>query len=267
MILRVATFNLWSGRGRDGEVEVSRLVAAARALAAAGADVLAVQEVDRDQPRSAGVDQLAVVAQAFGAVDARFCPTVSGVPGPGHGWTPVTDDREVAGPTYGIGLVSRVPVRGWRVRRLRGSRAVLPVGVPRASGRGVRVLWVPDEPRAALSAVVDGGSGPVTVIATHLSFAPPAAVRQLRAVRRWADSLPGPRVLAGDLNLPGGVPARVTGWRSLARASTFPAESPRVQLDHVLTDAGSSLARGPGGATLLLPVSDHRALISADVTM
>ncbi|GAA4346804.1 endonuclease/exonuclease/phosphatase family protein [Angustibacter luteus] len=277
--MRVGTFNLWSGRGRDGLVDAGRLAESVRSLADAGVDVLVVQEVDRGQPRSGGADQLGAVAEAFGAVDARFCPTVFGEPGSAAGWVPATAglDQQVdeqhpstpPAPSYGIGVVSRLPVLAWRLRRLRGSRAVLPVAVPR-DGRGMRVLWVSDEPRAALAAVVAGDSGPVTVIGVHLSFAPPAAVRQLRTVRRWADSLPGPRVLAGDLNLPGGVPARVTGWRSLARASTFPAADPRVQLDHVLTDAASDPVEHKDsrtGEALLLPLSDHRALVADDVRL
>jgi endonuclease/exonuclease/phosphatase family metal-dependent hydrolase len=62
----------------------------------------------------------------------------------------------------------------------------------------------------------------------------------------------------------------VTGWRSLARTPTFPAAAPRVQLDHVLTDARARLSEHEDQAAavaLLLPVSDHRALVATDVTL
>ena len=67
-------------------------------------------------------------------------------------------------------------------------------------------------------------------------------------------------MLLGDLNLPGRLPARLTGWTPLVDAATFPAPSPRVQLDH-------ALARGlpPGtradARVIELDVSDHRAVL------
>lgn len=274
----VGTANVWSGRalepgpGGGALLDPARLRAAGELLAAHGVDVLAVQEVDHDQPRSGRVDQLAVLAEGFGAVDRRFAPTLSGVPGTGRGrgWRPHEGSDGASGgqgrgpsgpadPSYGVGLVSRLPVLAWRVRALRGSRAVVPMALP-GQGRP-RVIWVADEPRVALAAVVAAPGGrPVTVIATHLSFAPLTALRQLRAICRWASSLPGPRVLAGDLNLPGPVAAWRSGWHRLGRAPTFPAARPRVQLDHLLTDAPLSAVNG--AAALRLPLSDHRALVS-----
>ncbi len=278
--LGVGTANVWSGRalepGPDGGalLDPERLRSAGRLLADRGVDVLAVQEVDHDQPRSGHVDQLAVLADGFGAVSRRFAPTLTGVPGSGRGrgWRPHDDGgaaaragalgggsgQASAGPSYGVGLVSRLPVLGWRTRPLWGSRAVVPMPVP---GGQSRLIWVADEPRVALAAVVEAPDGrPVTVIATHLSFAPLTALRQLAAVCRWARSLPAPRVLAGDLNLPGPVPAWRTGWHRLARALTFPAAVPRVQLDHLLTDA--PMSGTVDAAALRLPLSDHRALIA-----
>ncbi|MGN6300156.1 MAG: endonuclease/exonuclease/phosphatase family protein [Angustibacter sp.] len=284
--MRVATFNLWSGRSlppRDAGAALSapavdgdRLARSVGRLLDLGVDVLALQEVDHGQERSGGVDQLAAVAEAFGATHQRFTPTLTGVPGPASGWRRLPHghhDRDPAGapgggePSYGIGLVSRLPVLAWRVRPLAGSRAVLPMLLPQApaddsGAKGPRVMLVPDEPRAALAAVVQGPDGPVTVISTHLSFSPLAARRQLRSVTRWARSLPGPRVLAGDLNLPGAVPAWLTGWTSLARTPTYPAPAPRLQLDHLLTDVPG--AGGGSAQALPLEVSDHLALV-ADV--
>lgn len=273
----VGTANVCSGRslepGPDGGplIDPDRLRATGALLAERGVDVLAVQEVDRDQPRSGAVDQLALVAEGFGAVDRRFAAALVGVPGPGRGWKPWDgpDDRDdptgpsgSAGPTYGVGLVSRLPVVAWRVRRLGGSRAVVPVPLP-GEGRVPRLLWVPDEPRVALAAVVAGPGGrTVTVISTHLSFAPVTALRQLRTISTWARSLPGPRVLAGDLNLPGRLPARRTGWQPLVRARTFPSSGPRLQLDHLLVDGDPREGAAADGAAVQLPLSDHRALVA-----
>ena len=271
--LRIGTWNLASGRRSDGRrARPEELADAVRAL---DVDVLAVQEVDRQQPRSGGHDQLALVAQALDAAGSRFVPTLAGLPGPGRAWRPVEGEDVPYGPTYGIGLVSRRPVLAWRVRRFPASRAVLPMAVPGPEGRPL-LLLVPDEPRAAVAAVVDAPGGPVTVVSAHLSFAPMVSVRQLRALRRWVRALPGPVLVAGDLNLPGGIPARLTGWTPLASGATYPAPAPRVQLDHLLlahpdgsrgTGAGDSAlsicAAAPNQEPRSQPVlSDHLPLLA-----
>jgi endonuclease/exonuclease/phosphatase family metal-dependent hydrolase len=261
--VRLATFNLLHGmRPGDGRVDGDRL---ARAVAELDADVLGLQEVDRGQPRSGGLDQTALVAAACGAADWRFLPALRGTPGQdwtGAGPVGVVPDDELraedpagdVGPGYGVGLVSRLPVRRWWALRL----PYYPIRFPVLVG-GRLPLLVQDEPRVAVAAQValpDGGG--LTVATTHLSFVPGSNLRQLRAVTRWLARLPGPRVLLGDLNLPGRVPTLVTGWPDLVRERTHPADVPRWQLDHVLT---SQLHRPVvGTAVVNLGVSDHRAV-------
>jgi endonuclease/exonuclease/phosphatase family metal-dependent hydrolase len=235
--MRVGTLNLASGRDAAGR---SMDAAALRAaLSEVDADVLAVQEVDVGQPRSHGVDQPAEVAAALGAVDWRFAAAVAGTPDPFRSWTPVDPpvlrgpEDTADGPHYGIALVSRVPVRRWSVHALGAGRARLPLQAPDPRTGRPRWWWFPDEPRLAIAAELDG----CTVVATHLSFAPHTALRQLARLRRWAASLPGPVLLAGDLNLVGPVPARVFGAQRLVAGPTYPAEVPRVQFDHVLGPA------------------------------
>lgn len=278
--LRFGTFNLLSGRSLDdGRVLAARL---SEAVAGLDVDVLAVQEVDRLQPRSGGTDQLAVAAAAVGASAAAFAPTLLGVPGPGRAWQAAVGDPELwsgtlvpstpdgaptpgrlpadaAGPAYGVGLVSRWPVLAWRVRRFAAARGVLPLLVPGDDGGRPRLLLVPEEPRAALAAVVRTPRGPVTVISTHLSFVPFAAARQLRAITRWAATLPAPRLLLGDLNLVGALPALVSGWHRLARLATFPSAAPRVQLDHALGDGWGEVV--PTVTAPRVGISDHRPLV------
>jgi endonuclease/exonuclease/phosphatase family metal-dependent hydrolase len=208
--------------------------------------------VDRDQPRSHGRDLTAEVATVVGAVAWRFEPTVSGTPG--LAWSPARGP--VDGPAYGIGLVSRWPVRSWRVVRLPVSPLRSPVLVPGPSRP--RVVLLRDEPRVLLSAVVETPTGPLTVATTHLSFVPGWNVRQLR---RAVAALGSPGLLAGDLNLPLRAlsPALArTGWRPLARVPTYPAAAPRVQLDHVLASGAFHVVAVESRA---LPVSDHRALV------
>ena len=255
-IVSVATANLLHGMSlRTGEADPAVL---GEAMAALSADVVGLQEVDFCQDRSGGTDQTAVAAQAIGATERRFVPTVIGTPGR-SGWRGAREaDVALAGtPSYGIALVSRLPVLQWSVRRFRAAPVPFPLvlpAVPRA-----RVGLVPDEPRAAIAAVVQTAAGPMTVVTCHLSFVPGVNVWQLRAIASWLRSMPAPRVLLGDLNLPGGLPARVSGLSSLVREATYPSPQPRVQLDHVLGDGQAAGAVRSAGAQLL-PVSDHRAL-------
>ena len=86
-------------------------------------------------------------------------------------------------------------------------------------------------------------AGPVVVANTHLSFVPGWNVAQLREIVRWARTLPGPRVLLGDLNLPGPVARLTSRWTPAGRLATYPSWKPRVQLDHVLLDGLPSTAQ------------------------
>nr|WP_024285877.1 endonuclease/exonuclease/phosphatase family protein [Cellulomonas sp. KRMCY2] len=251
--MRIATFNILHGRAPvDGEVDLARYAAAITAL---DADVLALQEVDRDQPRSHGMDLTALAADAMGAREHRFVATMSGLP---VVWTVVRGDPPPDAPSYGIALLSRFPVRSWRTLALPHLPGLVPAVFP-GSHRPRLVL---DEPRVAVVAVIEVPGGPLTVVATHLSHIPWWSAVQLRHLVRLLRPEPRPVVLLGDLNLPGARPARITGWRPLAAAPTFPATEPRRQLDHVLA-SGDVTAQADGRA-MDLGLSDHRA-VAVDV--
>jgi endonuclease/exonuclease/phosphatase family metal-dependent hydrolase len=250
--LTLATWNLLHGRSlQHGQVRADDVTAGAKML---DPDVVALQEVDRGQERSNHIDLTAVVAEATGAVWWRFLPTLWGVPG--ARWEPLGDGQadDPARPEYGIGLVSRLPVVEWDVLRFPAAPFALPLLVP---GQGM--VRVPDEPRAVLVAVLAGPNGPFTVAATHLSFVPGYNVRQLRRLTHLLADKPGPRVVLGDLNMPGPLPRLATGWTQLARTATYPSWKPRVQFDHVLAQGiGEHQVRRVD--SLRAPVSDHNAL-------
>lgn len=255
--VRLVTFNLLHGRSLvDGLVDPGRL---ATAVAALDADILALQEVDRDQSRSGNLDLTAIAARALDAPEHRFAAAVVGTPG--QGFRPLTHDDDGHGePCYGVGLVSRFPVRTWQVTRLRAAPVRSPVYVP---GPGGGLVLLHDEPRVVLAAVLETPYGPVTAAATHLSFVPGWNARQLRQVVRALRALPAPRVLLGDLNLPAGVVRLLSGWRVLGRRHTYPAAQPRVQLDHILADRHGA-HRLPPVTAVTAPVSrvsDHRPLV------
>ena len=249
--MRIATFNVLSGRspGED-RVDEARF---RQAIGSLDADVLGLQEVDRRQPRSAGIDLTAVAADAMGAGEQVFAPALIGVPG--DPWLAATGEETPDAPAYGIAFLSRYAVTAARVVRLTGA----PVPLPHRSPGHRRPVWVHDEPRVAIVAEVDAPGGPVDVVTTHLSFLRPWNRRQLRLLMAALGPLAGRRiVLVGDLNMQPRPAHRITGLTPLATGRTFPAHAPREQIDHILA-TGFAAAR-PGRA-VELPVSDHRALL------
>lgn len=248
--MRVATFNILNGRtASDHEVDLDVFQAA---IASLDADVLALQEVDRSQPRSGHADLTAEAAEAMGAVDHRFVAALSG--GPGATWIAATGREHPDAAAYGISLLSRHPVSAWEVVRLPTLHTRVPMWF-----RGNRLpLLVRDEPRVAVAAVIDTPDGALTVANTHLSFVTWWGGRQLKALMASLNGVEHPLVLMGDLNMSPERAAAITGMRSLIDAPTFPVDAPREQLDHVLADDSSQAL---AAEARVMPISDHRALV------
>ena len=159
----------------DDSVDVDRL---ASAVATLDADVLALQEVDRGQPRSHLADLTAVAAEAMGAVSHRFVAALSGTPG--ATWAAATEDDVPGTASYGVALISRYPVRTWQTLRLPRIGFRFPMYLPGPR----KVIMVEEEPRAAVIAHLDSPIGPLIVANTHLSFVPGWGRIQLRRIRR-----------------------------------------------------------------------------------
>ncbi|MGO1511506.1 MAG: endonuclease/exonuclease/phosphatase family protein [Actinomycetales bacterium] len=286
--------------GRRALAETSAaLVAAGRALAALDLDVVALQEVDRNQRRSRYVDQARVLARMLGMPWWRLAAAEIGPRGGPRMRSPLP--AVSWGPAYGVALLSRLPVRGWHVWSFPGALRVLGHDHPLAAGGPVLRLGPVtvrrDEPRVALAAEIDGPFGPLAVAATHLSTDGAASRAQLASIAERLGRLPGAHVLAGDLNLlpddvagalaatvrPGGPPhdgpgrgapaplavgERPGALAPLAVGATFPAHAPRRQIDHVLGSPGLTATgaegdpRGTTGEVHRLPVADHLTLVA-----
>ena len=249
--MRVATFNILHGRSpRDDRVDLDRFALAVKSL---DADVLALQEVDRNQARSAGADLTALAAEAMGAAEHRFVAALSGIPG--ATWMAAVGDEQPDSAAYGVALLSRYPVRSWQVVRL----APAPMKVPMLFAGSRRPELVRDEPRVAVAATIDAPQGPLTVVSTHLTFIGWWNRRQLRKLHQSLAACVRPLVVMGDLNMGLARAEHLTGMDSLVSVPTFPAHAPREQLDHILASDRLS-ERVLGGRAHALPLSDHRAL-------
>lgn len=250
--MRIATFNILSGRSpQDDRVDERRYAEAIKRL---DADLLGLQEVDRNQPRSRHLDLTAIAAEAMGAVDHRFVAALSGTPG---SWAAATGREQPDEAAYGVAFLSRYPVTGWQVVRLPPAPGRVPHRWP---GR-LLPDWVRDEARVGVIAEVEAPAGPLRVVTTHLSFLRVWNIRQLRALLGGiGDRSEVPLVLMGDLNMGRRAAERVTGLRPLASGATFPASSPALQIDHILTSGDGPDARS--GGPVRLPMSDHCALVA-----
>ncbi len=248
----LVTYNLLHGLHLGGGGALD-LEAAARTIADLDADVVALQEVDRELPRTGGVDQVAVLAKALGW-SAVFAPALLG--SPDGSWVAL-DREDPGGPAYGVAILSRMPIRDWHRRRLPGGGD----GRRRRAGAPSRPGW-DREPRTALAAAVETPVGQVSVITTHLSYLPWRGLRQLRAAARLSPD-DGPCALLGDLNLPpGALKGTLPSWQHHVAPPTYPAWEPRMRIDHVLTRElhVSGLRTWPYGT------SDHTPLL-ADVAV
>lgn len=247
-LLRVATWNVRTCRTRDQNPDRVDLDRAAAMLRSIDADLVALQEIDREQQRSGGVDQARALGEALG-MRWWFCPALVGPASDRLHWRRADPGEDPGGPAYGIGLLSRLE-----------PESVTPVALPHSEGRG--------EPRVALIARVGVGDGPLTVAATHLSFLPRSGIRQLRWLQGRLEAEPAPRLLLGDLNLWLPLVRLVSrrGWAPLARGRTFPNPAPgsarrSVQIDHVLASGGDR-PRVLRTRVAAGPISDHRALVA-----
>ena len=239
-----------------------------RAIQSLESDVFAFQEVDHFLPRSKSRPQMRDIAESIAARDWAMGASVIGTPG--ESWrkkrehepeiiTNASSHSELMHECYGIGIVSKIPVLSWHRLNLGNSPLGLPLIVPGdETGKGKpRFIYVKDEPRLALAAVLENG---YTVVNTHLSFVPGFNLAQLRRVKKWAleiaESTGTRAIVLGDLNLPKNLPIVASKWKSLVTQNTYPSWGAKIQFDYLLSP---DLAFGEFSVRNFAPtgVSDH----------
>jgi endonuclease/exonuclease/phosphatase family metal-dependent hydrolase len=107
---------------------------------------------------------------------------------------------------------------------------------------------------AQLITVRAPGGGLLRIVNAHLTHRLTSPVQLVRLLRMLRADGSAPTVIAGDLNMPWPVTGLAAGYDPAVRGRTFPAFSPRMQLDHILTGAGIT---SHGGEVLPPAGSDH----------
>jgi endonuclease/exonuclease/phosphatase family metal-dependent hydrolase len=176
----VASFNIRHGRGLDGRVDLNRT---AEVIRATGAELVALQELDRFNPRSEQSDQPAELERLTGLV-VSFLPTVAR-----DGWE------------YGIAVASREPLSDLQTVALPRAGTEEPRAAIVASWRGIKVVathlaWNPEANRVQQGSLV-GLLGPLLPDAILIGD----LNRTLRGLRplRALDLTPG-RARAGTIH-------------------------------------------------------------------
>ena len=223
--LRLATYNIKHGLGMDGRIDLART---SRVLAGLGADIIALQEVDRKATRSGDVDQTAWLAERLGM----------------HG--AFGSFMDFQGGEYGLAILSKYPIELETVWRL-------PDG---------------NEPRVALAVRTHPpGWEPLTVVGVHFDWVEDDGFRhdQAMATIERIRSLETPWIVLGDFNdTPGsrtmnafqliGTCARDDDDPSM----TFPSDDPGIEIDFIIAGPDSTWVVDDSEVIPETLASDHR---------
>jgi endonuclease/exonuclease/phosphatase family metal-dependent hydrolase len=234
----VLVYNIHAGKDAGGADNLARV---AEVVNGSGADLVLLQEVDRNTQRSGPTDQPATLARLTGR-HAAYGPTIG-----------------FQGGEYGIALLSR-----WIIRH----DTLIPLAVtPAVQGTAQR------EQRGLLASVVEGPGGSMVVLNTHLDASgdETCRVREMADLLRAAAELRErglPLLLGGDFNARPESPVheavRAAGFRDAwtecggGDGHTFPAAAPTRRIDYLYLPPG---ARCLDARVLPGEASDHRALL------
>ena len=156
--IRVLTYNIHHGEGRDGILDLERI---ANVIRSCDPDVVCLQEVDRNLPRTNHIDMPARLAELLD-MEAVF-----------------EANYRFDGGEYGNATLTRLPIVGVENRRLPG-----PPGV---------------EPRGCLRTDVRWRNETVSIFNTHWGLKPAERLEQATETAEFMDGHRH-AVLAGDLN-------------------------------------------------------------------
>ncbi|MGD2099296.1 MAG: endonuclease/exonuclease/phosphatase family protein [Desulfobacterales bacterium] len=212
--VRAMTYNIHSCVNTDGSVRPEQVAAVIDELTP---DLVALQEVDANIPRTHNTDQAKLLAKALG-MDFSFFPVVK------------NGDQK-----YGLAILSRFPFQHVRV-------GWLPTIYPK--------LKLNLQKRGVIWAIVETSSGRLHFFNTHLSLYRLERRRQSKVLigKDWLMAVPKeePVIFCGDLNAGPLSPvyrrlsrymtdAQKNSLHSKGALPTFPSRRPLFRIDHIFT--------------------------------
>lgn len=263
--MKLISYNIQYGRGRDGVFDLERI-----ASAVAGADIIALQEVERHWQRSGMRDQPAEIADLLGEYYWVYGAGFD-VDGSTRGAGGRVENRRRQ---FGNMLLSRQPILSSRNHLLPKYASLGPMSIQ----------------RSALEGIVDTGRGPLRLYSVHLTHLSAETrmpqVERLLAIHERAPvegaalsggglkdewiqdgmppALPAEAVLMGDFNFE---PDSVEYGRITGPVSPY---GGRITNPHGLVDAWVAAGRGEGdGVTANIDGRDVRldyCFVSASLT-
>ncbi len=237
--IRVMTYNIHGCLGMDGKISPRRV---ARVLGMYRPDVVALQEVDMNRPRSGRADQAHTIARLL-EMNHYFHPSIE-----------LEEER------YGNAVLSRFPLRLVQ-------HGLLPCAPPKKKQR---------EPRSALWVELQVGTQRVQFIGTHFGLGVQEGRRQAATLcgPAWLGHphCTGTVILAGDFNarpgsrsytlLAGRFGAPQQGLSARCPPATFCSRVPLLRIDHIFVSRESTVIDVQVPRTALAAVaSDHLPLI------
>lgn len=200
--VRCLSYNIYHGEDMNGG---SNLESVASIIKSVSADIVALQEVDKNVSRSNGIDLAAELSRLTG-MHFEFGKAM-----------------DFDGGEYGEAILSRYPI-------LEHMNHALPF----SPGH---------EPRAALAVIVQLPNGKkFKFIGTHLDHPKdsPDRIQQAKRINEIIKRDPMPTILAGDLNdMPGSEPIQILNqhWTDAAlenAQATYPSDVPERRIDYIM---------------------------------
>ena len=199
MQLTFASYNIHKAVGLDGRRNPERILAVLHEI---GADVVAVQEIDR----RFGERESVLPRQALEE----------------HGWCPAP-------------LTMKAASIGWH-----GNAVLVRRGIEIAGAEPIELPRL--EPRGAVCAHLLVEGKPLHVVGMHLDLSGIRRIHQIEAVRAHMSRRRGPAVLLGDFNewSPRARCYSAFGneWTVLAPGRSYPSRRPLAQLDRIVHSRG-----------------------------
>lgn len=235
--LRVLTYNIRSG---NGDLRLT-----AETIRKLAPDIAGLQEVDVGwAERSAFEDQARSLGEMLG-MHVRFAPIYT-LPGA---------DSAKPSRQFGVALLSKYPIAGWKNDTLTRLSTQVPGALP-APAPGL------------LEATIDVGGTAVRVFNTHLDYRSDPRVRQkqVEEMLHYIGNATEPTLVLGDLNAGPDAPElrgllrRLSDtWQSRTDSGfTYPADKPEKRIDYVLT---SKHFRVRSSSVPITDASDHRPVV------